>query len=103
MLILNLPSGGYRRRQSVALGGIEVQLATRWADGPGAWYVDVLTSAGVPIVSGMRISPGGYVWQEGQSPLLPAGSLAAIGPDPYRREQMGTDVQLIYLEPGESL
>jgi hypothetical protein len=103
MLLLTMPSGGYRRRQSVSLGGVEVQLATRWAEGPGAWYMDVLTSAGVPIVSGMRVTPGGYIWQDGQNPLLPPGSLAATGPDPYRREQMGQDVQVIYLAPGESL
>ena len=100
---LTTPSGGFKRRQSVALGGVEVQLATRWADGPGAWYVDVYTAAGVKVLSGCRISPGGYVWQAGQDPLLPAGSLAATGPDPYRREQLGVDVHLVYLDPGESL
>mgnify|MGYP003436277112 FL=1 len=100
---LSLSPVGYRRRQSVALGGIEVQIATRWADGPGAWYVDVATASGEPVLSGCRVSPGGYVWQEGADPRLPAGSLIATGPDPYRRDQLGIDVQLVYLDPGEDV
>lgn len=103
MRVLSTPRGGYRRRQTVTLGGIEIQIGSRWADGPGAWYLDVSTAAGVPVLSGMRVSPGGYVWAEGQSPLLPPGSLIAVGPDPYIREQVGQDVRLVYLDPGETL
>lgn len=103
MIQLNTPAGGYRRRQTPTLGGTQIQIATRWQEGPGAWYADVYTAAGEKVLSGCRISPGGYVWQEGQDPRLPPGSLAATGPDPYRREQMGVDVHLIYLDPGETL
>jgi hypothetical protein len=103
MIQIRTPQGGYTRRQSETLGGIEVQLARRWRAGPGAWYLDVETASGERILSGVRITPDGYIWTEEQDPRLPPGSLAAIGPDPYTREQMGTDVQLIYLDPGETL
>ena len=99
---LTIPQGGYLRRQTPSLGGIQVQIVTRWAEGPGAWYVDVSTASGERILSGQRVSPGGYVWTESQDPRLPAGSLYASGPDPYRRDQMGLDVQLVYYEPGEA-
>jgi hypothetical protein len=100
---LTTPSDGYRRRQSPTLGGVEVQLLFRWADGPGAWYLDVDTAGGERVLSGVRITSGGYLWAAGQDPRLPPGSLVAIGPDPYRREQLGSDVRVAYLAPGESL
>ena len=103
MRVLNSPQGGYRRRMSVTLGDVEIQIASRWAAGPGAWYVDIATGAGDVILSGVRVTPAGYVWLEGQDPRLPPGSLVAVGPDPYVREQMGQDVQLVYLDPGETL
>jgi len=103
MELLRTPGSGYLRRQSVSLGGVEVQIVTRWAEGPQAWYVSVETGAGEPIISGRRITPAGYVWFEGQDPRLPPGSLIAVGPDPYRREQLGIDVRLGYLAPGERL
>lgn len=102
MRTLTTPGTGYRRRQSTTLGGVELQIVTRWEAGPGAWYVDVETSGGVPILSGQRVTPGGYVWQHGQDARLP-GALAAIGVDPYRREQLGSAVRVIWLAPGEVL
>ncbi len=88
-------------RTSVTLGGVPVQIILDWRDNPGAWYANVETDAGARVLSGVRVSPGGLVWREGQDPRLPPGNLYTDGPDPYDRLQLGGDVRLLYFEPGE--
>lgn len=98
-----LSPNAFRRRRSITLGGVPVQLILDWRDNAGAWYVSVETDAGVRVLSGVRVSPGGLVWRDGQDPRLPPGNLYTVGPDPYDRLQLGTDVRLLYFEPGEPL
>lgn len=62
----------------------------------GAWYMDLSTVDGVPLVLGRRLSVD---W----SPLLglviedaPVGLWFVRGPDRYVREDLGTDLLLIF-------
>lgn len=101
--MLILPTRGdvlrYRRRYS--LDGVTIALRFAWRQRSGAWYVDVLDGRGEPIVLGQRVSPAAPLTPDVTAPGLPPGRLWAIGPDRYGQEQLGTDVQIVYLTAAE--
>ena len=90
------PAGRY----TVTLGAERFQLRFTWRDRPnfgrGGWYMDVFTQSGSPLVRGRRLSPD-------YAPLIdllvdgaPAGYFLVRGPEPYTRDQLGTDVTVTY-------
>lgn len=89
-----------RYRLRVALDGVELILGLEYRRRAAAWYVTTATSDGDPI-SVSRLSPGAVVWPDLTDPRLPGGALVATGPDPYRPEQLGTDVLLAYVDAAE--
>lgn len=100
---LQLPTRGdvlrYRRRYS--LDGVTITLRLAWRQRSGAWYVDVLDGRDEPIVVGQRLSPSAPLAPDATAPGLPPGQLWVTGPDRYGREQLGTDVQIVYLTAAE--
>jgi hypothetical protein len=89
-----------RYRIRVTLGGVELVVGLEYRRRCAAWYVSTSTAAG-ELVSVSRLSPGAVVWPDLTDPRLPGGALVATGPDPYRAEQLGTDVLLAYVEADE--
>lgn len=89
-----------RYRLRVTLGGVVLVLGLEYRRRAAAWYLSTSTSDGDPI-SVSRLSPGAVVWPDLTDPRLPGGALVVTGPDPYRPEQLGTDVLVAYLEEAE--
>jgi hypothetical protein len=89
-----------RYRLRVTLGGVVLVLGMEYRRRAAAWYVSTSTSSG-ELVSVSRLSPGAVVWPDVTDPRLPGGALVVTGPDPYRAEQLGTDVLVAYLEADE--
>jgi hypothetical protein len=88
--------------ETVTLGDAQFRLTFTWRERPRAWYLDIETLEGTPLASGRRLSPGwdvlyGLLPEAG----VPAGHLFVTGPDPYEREQLGGDVQVIWMGSDE--
>lgn len=89
----------YVRRYS--LDGVTVSIALAWRQRTGSWYMDMTASDGTPILTGQRVSPGVPVLPDPTVPGAPPGALVMLGPDPYLRGQIGSDVRLVYLTAAE--
>lgn len=88
-------------RQRVELDGVVLQFRVRWRARMGAWYIDTLDATGDPIVVGRRLSPGSSPWAGVVDDRLPPGILTVIGRDPYRRNDLGGDVVVVYVSASE--
>lgn len=82
--------------QTVVLGASQFTIRFTFRDRTGAWYLDLWTVDGDPVILGRRLSVD---W----SPLLglaldnaPEGVLFVRGPDGYVREELGDDLLLIF-------
>lgn len=87
--------------QTVTLEGAQYQLRLTWRHRCQAWYLDLFTLAGVPLVLGRRLSPGwsptmGLVIEDG-----PGGYLYVRGRDSYAREDLGATLRLLYYTAAE--
>lgn len=80
--------------QTVTLDGVVYQVRVTYRRRLSAWYLDLLTQSGDPLIMGRRLTPG---W----SPL--SGRRAVVGgpdavlyvsdiADPYRRDQLGREL-----------
>ena len=97
MLTISLTTTSPRYRISVTLEDVEIRLAFRWNARTGAWYVDASTADDVRICTGQRVTPGVDLLPDSTFPGLPPGKLIVLGPDPYRRDELGTSVVVAYL------
>lgn len=89
-----------RYRVRVTLDGVVLVLGLEYRRRAAAWYLSTSTAAGDPI-SVSRVSPGAVLWPDLTDPRLPGGALVATGPDPYRADQLGTDVLVAYVDAAE--
>lgn len=78
------------------LDGVSVVVRLRWLSELGSWYADFETASGVVIATGCRVTPGVSILLDTTAPGWPGGQVRVAGPDPYRKEQLGTDVVLAY-------
>lgn len=84
----------------VALSGAMYRFAVAWNTREEAWSLGLLTAAGEPIQTGVRIVADYPLFASGNDPRLPPGrilvtDLSGRGQDPTR-ENLGTDVVVIY-------
>lgn len=75
---------------------VELTWRDRVNAGRGAWYLSLFTQAGAALIEGRRLSPRYAPTIDLVVDGAPAGYLYVTGPEPYNREQLGTDVQLRY-------
>lgn len=80
-------------------------LSFEWNDRDAGWYMSILTSEGVPLLSGRRIVVGYPLISIHRDPRLPAGTLVAIdtsskGEDPGLAD-LGDRVKLLYVTRAE--
>ena len=85
----------------VDLDGAAYRLTLTWKETLGAWYLDVRTAIGNPIVLGQRVSPGGILIPDPTIDGAPPGLLHVQGPDPYLREDLGGSLSICYLTAEE--
>jgi len=87
--------------QTVPLGDGKFRITLTWRERCRAWYLDVYTAAGVAVALGRRVSPGYGPLLDLSLPTGPEGMIIASGKDPYRREDFGDSVRLVYYEEDE--
>ena len=85
----------------VDLEGIIVGLRVYWLPRCAAWYLDVLSAAGVDVAVGARLTPGAPLalpaaWEGG-----PPGRFICSGPDVYTKQDLGVQVQVLYVTAAE--
>lgn len=85
----------------VDLDGEAYRLRFTWNDTLGAWYLDVRTANGDPIVLGQRVTPEGDLIPDRTVKGAPPGRLVATGPDPYERGDLGVSLAVFYIEASE--
>jgi len=101
MIAISTPNEHPRTIQTVQLDGAVYRLRLYWLNRLGGWYVDLLTLAEVPIISGRRISPGGIPFPRGAIGA-PRGIFFVTGSDdPYQQSDLGSAVELYYLSEDE--
>jgi hypothetical protein len=88
--------------RTFTLGGTDYRIALTWRERTGSWYLDLYDAEEAPLALGRRVSPG---W----SPLLgldidggPEGMLFVRGPEPYRREDLGAGLRIIFYPTSEN-
>lgn len=99
--IVPLDAIDYRYRITTTVDGVDIGLRVYWLDRAASWYVDLETDAGVPIATGARLSPGAVVAFPGAGAGVPPGRFVTVGPEPYQREDLGTQIQLVYVTQAE--
>jgi len=114
MLTIPLPteiSASFTQRTSI--GSIDYALRFSHNSRSDSWSLDIAAIGGgdeedEPIVTGVKIFIGNDLLRYANHPTLtPPGKLLALSTDGTRRaptrDELGTRVQLYYLEPGETL
>lgn len=103
MAILIVPTGTYPdRQQETQLEGRRYVLRMRWNERAGAWFLDMHTVAGSPIVLGVRLSLSTQPLAGVLHPDRPPGELVVVDRTDSGVEaaqaDLGTRVQLFYVE-----
>lgn len=88
-------------RQFVTLDGRAYQLAARWNEIAEAWFLDISTRGGEPLLTGAKITGGVLIGARLADPRLPPGYFVVIenplcGCTP-RRDEMAEAARLIYV------
>lgn len=99
--ILPVFPGQPQHSYTLTVGTERFRLRFTWRERTAAWYLDVYTQTGTPLAMGRRLSPL-------YAPLLdlslvggPSGHLLVTGPEPYTREQLGTDLLVLHVPADE--
>lgn len=87
--------------QSTTLGGTFYRVRQTWSERLGAWYVDLYTEAGAPLILGRRMSAGWVPWSLPVVDGLPTGQTLIRGVDGYGRDDLGDTVRLVRFDPSE--
>jgi len=103
MININLQPGGNDVCDTfVQLDGVRLFLTFRWLPRPAAWYVSAALADGTPVADTVRVTCGSPLLPDQSFPGAPPGLLFAIGnDDPYRQEQLGNGVDVVYLTAAE--
>jgi hypothetical protein len=89
--------------QTVTLGGVSVRLRLTWRQRMQAWYLDMESLSGTPMLSGARLSPG---WGPGAGLMqgvagAPDGIFYVRGQDGYSRMDLGVNLILEWVSRAE--
>lgn len=84
---------------TLTLGGRTYRYRRTYRARMGAWYIDIEDKDGEPIVSGRRLC-GEWAPLTGLAVDFD-GILYVRGPDPHRREDLGSDLREIFISPEE--
>lgn len=74
----------------LTLGGREYRARFRWTDHLGEWRVELWTVDGAAVALDRRLTPGGLLLPDPTVEGAPEGVLVVDGPEPYRREDLGS-------------
>jgi hypothetical protein len=85
--------------QETELDGTTYRLTFRWNVREGFWYVDVATTADVPIASGLKLVAGAFFLRRVAIPPRPAGDLMVT--ETPTESSFGNDAVLLYLDEDE--
>jgi len=86
----------------VQLEDVRLSLTFRWLPRPAAWYVSAALADGTPVADTVRVTCGSPLLPDQSFPGLPPGLLFVIGNnDPYRQDQLGNGVDVVYLTAAE--
>lgn len=82
--------------QTVTLDAVQYRVRLYWRDRLAAWYLDLSLLDGTALALGRRVStqwsPIANIKREG----MPDGYLLVRGPAEHTREQLGSDVEIVY-------
>lgn len=103
MMAVRLPldARAYRYQFTITLDGVKVGLRIYWLPRCAGWYLDVLTSAGEDVATGIRITPAAPLAVPGSWEGAPPGRFVVTGPARYGRLDLGSQVQVWYLTAAE--
>ena len=87
--------------QTVSLGGTQYRIRLHYRDRTRSWYIDVLDTAGVEIVTSRRVSPGWSTFYGLTLDAWKGGDIFAFGPEPYQQSDLGGSLQLWYYTQAE--
>jgi hypothetical protein len=85
-----------RDSQTVTLAGAQHVVRFTWRPRLDAWYVDLHTVEGVPLVVGRRMSAGWAPFVGLRIEGLPTGLLYVRGSDGYARGDLGGNLRLVH-------
>lgn len=80
------------------LEGISIRTAFRWLPQISRWIVYFRDPEDKLLGWPHIVAPGGDIYLDVRDPRVPPGRMGFDGPDPYVREDLGTKVNLYYLE-----
>lgn len=83
---------------TVTLNGRRLEYWRTWRPRLGAWYIDIFEDDR-PILLGRRLVPGQPL--QGSLPADLPGVIFVTGPDDYSKEDLGGDLQEIFIHPDE--
>lgn len=88
---------------TVELDEKDYRVRYRWREriNGGSWYVDLEAADGTPLVQGRRLTPNEDLLASLVGEDLPPGRFIVLGRDPYRRHDLGGDLQLLYIPTSE--
>lgn len=87
--------------QTVTLDSVQYRVRLYWRDRLAAWYFDLRLLDGTALVLGRRVSSGWSPVVGIKRDGMPPGYLLVRGVPEYTREQLGTDVQIVYYSADE--
>lgn len=90
-----------KHRQRTTLDGTVYRITLTWRPRTRGWYMDLYDSQGDPIALGRRLNPGWPPLRGVVDERVPPGGFIVIGPDPYRRQDLGDDLQILYYTESE--
>ena len=86
---------------SVELDGVVYRLRYLWSGRRRAWFVDLATEDGEPIVQGRRLCPRESPLSGVADDRAPRGRFIVTGPDGYFQRDLGRSLLLLYVAEDE--
>jgi hypothetical protein len=83
-------------RVTANLGGVSVALRFRWLPRLSRWALVMETPAGDSLTPQLIVQSGGFVPFDSTHADAPGGRLLWVGPETYRREDLGKSLRLVY-------
>lgn len=99
----NVPEPLYAYAYEVALGATTYRYRLTWRAIPAAWYLDLDTAEGAPLLRGVRVCCGALYGARLRDPRFPAGVLACEDTSGAEseptRESLGAQHLLVWVTP----
>lgn len=91
------PSTSY----TLPLDGRDYRVTLRWSERRLSWQFDLETDAGDAIITGRTLCVNEDPTAGVVGPLAPRGRFVVLGIEPYRRDDLGRSLLLIYIPEAE--